>query len=602
MTYLSGKMRRSFYFYGESMDSKKAVRQQTFRRLLSYLKPYRLAFITAVIGMIGYAAVDTLFIYHFETLIDDGLGAGNPTILLYGALFVPVVFLLRGIFNFISTYFLSYVGFRIVTVMRQQLFEHLMRVPVAYHDKVSTGDLISKITYDTQQLAEACSRAILTLIKEGAFVIGLLGLMMYHSWQLSLVFLLIGPVIAKIVTYVSRRFRSISGRIQTAMGNVTTTAEQMINGHKVVVMFEGQQKEAERFSDINTVTRQQNMKLVNVRTISTSLIQLIASFSLSMVLIIASFPSMLEQLSPGAFTTLMTAMIMLLRPLKQLTNVNADFQRGLAAAESIFKVLDQEEEVDTGKRVLDRAQGNLAFKNVTFSYPNTDEPALHDVSFTVKAGHSVALVGRSGSGKSTISSLLTRFYDFETGSIELDNHDVREYSLKSLRRQFAVVSQNVTLFNDTIANNIAYGAAENVPKERIQEAVRLAYCDEFIDALPQGLDTIVGENGVMLSGGQRQRIAIARALLRDAPVLILDEATSALDTESERHIQKALDNLQQNRTSLVIAHRLSTIENADEILVLEHGRVIERGNHEMLLAHAGAYAQLYNMQFGGTGE
>jgi subfamily B ATP-binding cassette protein MsbA len=581
------------------MDSNKAVRQRTFRRLARYIKPYRLAFVAAVIGMVGYAGVDTFFFYHIETLIDDGLGESNPTILLYGALFVPLVFLLRGFFNFISTYFLSYVGFRIVTVMRQQLFEHLMRVPVAYHDKMSTGDLISKITYDTQQLAEACSRAILTLIREGAFVIGLLGLMIYHSWQLSLVFLLIGPVIGKVVAVVSKRFRQVSSRIQTAMGNVTTTAEQMINGHQVVVMFEGQKREAERFDEINKVTRQQNMKLVNMRTISTSVIQLIASLSLSMVLVIASLPTMLDELTPGAFTTLLTAMIMLLRPLKQLTNVNADFQRGLAAAASIFTVLDQQKEVDTGKRVLDRARGDLRFNHVTFSYPDAEEPALQDVSFDVKAGHSVALVGRSGSGKSTISALLTRFYDYETGSVELDGRDIREYTLKSLRRQFAVVSQSVTLFNDSIANNIAYGAGDEVSQAQIEEAVRLAYVDEFTDSLPHGLDTMVGENGVMLSGGQRQRIAIARALLRDAPVLILDEATSALDTESERHIQQALDNLQQNRTSLVIAHRLSTIENADEILVLEHGRVIERGSHEQLLEQNGSYAQLHNMQFGG---
>ncbi|RUO25954.1 lipid A export permease/ATP-binding protein MsbA [Aliidiomarina minuta] len=581
------------------MDSNKEVRQKTFRRLLGYVKPYRLAFIAAVIGMLGYAGIDTFFFSQIETLIDDGLGESNPTILLYGALFVPLVFLLRGFFNFISTYFLSYVGFRIVSVMRQELFEHLMRVPVSYHDKMSTGDLISKITYDTQQLAEATSRALLTLIREGAFVIGLLGLMIYHSWQLSLVFLLVGPLIGKVVVIVSKRFRQVSSRIQTAMGNVTTTAEQMINGHQVVVMFEGQKREAERFDDINKVTRQQNMKLVNTRTISTSVIQFIASLSLSMVLVIASFPSMLDQLTPGAFTTLLTAMIMLLRPLKQLTNVNADFQRGLAAATSIFSVLDQDKEVDKGKRILDRARGDIEFKSVTFRYPDTEEPALHDISFSVAAGHSVALVGRSGSGKSTISALLTRFYDYETGSIELDGHDIREYSLKSLRRQFAVVSQSVTLFNDSIANNIAYGAAGDVSQERIEEAVRLAYVHEFADNLPQGLDTMVGENGVMLSGGQRQRIAIARALLRDAPILILDEATSALDTESERHIQEALDNLQENRTSLVIAHRLSTIESADEILVLEHGRVIERGSHEELLEKNGPYAQLHNMQFGG---
>ncbi|WP_113906277.1 lipid A export permease/ATP-binding protein MsbA [Aliidiomarina celeris] len=581
------------------MDPKEQ-RKKHFRRLLTYIKPYRLAFIVAVVGMVGYAGVDTFFFYHIETLIDDGLGASNPKILLYGAIFVPLVFILRGIFNFVSSYFLSYVGFQVVTNMRQELFEHLMRVPVSYHDNMSTGDLISKITYDTQQLAEATSRALLTMVREGAFVIGLLGLMMYHSWQLSLVFLLIGPVVGKVVAVVSRKFRHVSGNIQTAMGNVTTTAEQMINGHQVVVMFEGQKREAKRFAEINQVTRRQNLKLVNIRTISTSIIQLIASLSLSMVLVIASFPSMLEGLTPGAFTTLLTAMIMLLRPLKQLTNVNADFQRGLAAAASVFEVLDQKREVDTGKRSVERARGELNFKNVTFGYVAGDEPALKDINFHVPAGKSVALVGRSGSGKSTISSLLTRFYDYETGSIELDGYDIREYSLKSLRRQFAVVSQNVMLFNDTIANNIAYGARGKVTPEAIAKAAQLAYVDEFTDNLPKGLETMVGENGVMLSGGQRQRIAIARALLRDAPVLILDEATSALDTESERHIQKALENLQQDRTSLVIAHRLSTIENADEILVLDHGCIIERGSHAELLEKKGSYAQLYQMQFGGS--
>lgn len=579
------------------MDSQ-INRKKHFRRLLTYLKPYRLAFAVAVIGMLGYAGVDTLFFYHIETLIDQGLGAGNSTILVYGAIFVPFVFILRGFFNFVSTYFLSYVGFHIVTTMRQQLFEHLMRLPVSYHDKVSTGDLISKITYDSQQLAEATSRALLTMIREGAFVIGLLSLMIYHSWQLSLVFFLIGPVIGKVVSVVSRKFREVSGKIQTAMGNVTTTSEQMINGHQVVVMFEGQEHESKRFQTVNTTTRQQNMKLVNIRTVSTSVIQFIASLSLAAVLFIASFPSMIESLTPGAFTTLLTSMIMLLRPLKQLTNVNSDFQRGLAAAASIFKVLDEEQERDTGSLKTDRVRGEISVKDLTFRYGSADAPALNNVSFTVPAGNTIALVGRSGSGKSTISNLLTRFYDYETGTIELDGVDIREYELKSLRRQFAVVSQSVTLFNDTIANNIAYGGRGEVSKEDIQRAIKLAYAEEFINELPQGLETIVGENGVMLSGGQRQRIAIARALLRDAPLLILDEATSALDTESERHIQKALDNLQQDRTSLVIAHRLSTIEKADEILVLDHGKIVERGTHADLLDKDGAYAQLYNMQFG----
>ncbi|KFZ30008.1 lipid transporter ATP-binding/permease [Pseudidiomarina atlantica] len=575
------------------------VKQKTFRRLMAYIKPYRAAFIFSIFGMIGYAGVDTFFFSQIQTLIDDGLTQSDPTILLYGAAFVPIIFVLRGLFNFISTYFLNWVGFRVVTTLRQQLFDHMMKLPVSFHDKHSTGDLISKITYTTQQVAEATSRAVLILVRDGAFVIGLLALMFYHSWQLSLVFLIVGPVIAKIVSVVSKRFRKVSSRIQAAMGDVTTTAEQMINGHKVVVMYEGQKRESKRFNDVVNVTRNQNMKLINSQTISTSMIQLIASFSLSMVLVLASFPEMLTQLTAGAFTTLLTAMLMLLRPLKQLTTVNADFQKGIAAAQSIFAVLDEQPEVDSGSKVMDRARGEIEFEHVTFNYDDTDAPALDDVSFHLQPGKTLALVGRSGSGKSTISNLITRFYRPQQGVIKLDGTDIYDYKLKSLRRQFALVSQHVTLFNDSIANNIAYGAHGEVTAERIREAAERAYVTEFTDNLPNGLDTMVGENGVMLSGGQRQRIAIARALLRDAPILILDEATSALDTESERHIQSALQDLQQNRTSIVIAHRLSTIEKADEIIVLEDGAVVERGSHKQLLEQQGAYYQLHSLQFGG---
>ncbi|MDX1706404.1 lipid A export permease/ATP-binding protein MsbA [Pseudidiomarina sp.] len=574
-------------------------KQKTFRRLLAYIKPYRAAFSLSIIGMLGYAAVDTFFFSQIETLIDDGLTQHNPKILLYGAIFVPVIFIARGIFNFISTYFLNWVGFRVITTLRQQLFDHMMRLPVSFHDRHSTGDLISKITYTTQQVAEATSRALLILIREGAFVVGLLSLMFYHSWELSLVFLVVGPLVAKVVSVVSKRFRKVSSRIQTAMGGVTTTAEQMINGHKVVVMYEGQKLESKRFNEINNITRNQNMKMVNAQTVSTSVIQFIASLSLSMVLVLASFPEMLEDLSAGAFTTLLTAMIMLLRPLKQLTTVNSDFQRGIAAAKSIFEVLDERAERDTGKKVIQRAAGNIRFENVTFAYDETESPALESVSFEVAAGKTLALVGRSGSGKSTISNLLTRFYAPQAGVIYLDDVDIYDYKLKCLRRQFAVVSQHVTLFNDTIAKNIAYGAHGKVTNERIREAAEQAYVTEFTDNMPNGLNTMVGENGVMLSGGQRQRIAIARALLRDAPILILDEATSALDTESERHIQTALSNLQKDRTSIVIAHRLSTIEKADEILVLEDGKVLERGSHKALLNQQGAYYQLHSLQFSG---
>ncbi|MEC9320390.1 MAG: ATP-binding cassette domain-containing protein, partial [Pseudomonadota bacterium] len=397
--------------------------------------------------------------------------------------------------------------------------------------------------------------------------------------------------IAKFVGVVSKRFRVVSGRIQTAMGNVTTTAEQMINGHKVVVMHEGQKLESKRFGEINNITRNQNMKLVSTRAISTSVIQFIASLSLAMVLVIASFPEMLENLSAGAFTTLLTSMIMLLRPLKQLSNVNSDFQRGLAAASSVFEILDQPIEVDKGTHMVERVKGDIEFNHVTFRYNEHEDPALDDISFAVGEGKTLALVGRSGSGKSTISNLLTRFYDVTNGEVTIDGRNIQDYRLKCLRRQIALVSQHVTLFNDTIANNIAYGTSKNVSREDIIKAAEQAYVTEFTDNMSHGLDTMVGENGVMLSGGQRQRIAIARALLQDAPILILDEATSALDTESERHIQKALGVLRTNRTSIVIAHRLSTIENADEILVMDNGHIVERGDHQSLLANEGPYYQ-----------
>lgn len=580
------------------MDSQ-LEKKQTLRRLFSYVKPYRAAFAFAIFGMIGYAAVDSFFLSQIETLIDEGLTKQNPTVLIYGALFVPVIFILRGLFNFISSYFLNYVGFKVVTKLRQELFEHMMTLPVSFHDQHSTGDLISKITYTTQQIAEASSRAVLILVREGAFVIGLLGIMFYHSWQLSLTFLVVGPLIAKVVAVVSRRFRRVSSDMQRSMGNVTTTAEQMLNGHKVVVMYEGQERESAAFNKVNNNTRQQNMKMIIATSVSTSVIQFIASLSLSMVLFIMSFPEMLQELSGGAFAAMMTAMMMLLRPLKQLTNVNSDFQRGIAAAISVFEVLDERPELDDGQQCIDRAQGKIVFDHVSFSYDEASAPALAGVNFELQPGRTLALVGRSGSGKSTISNLLTRFYDIQEGRILLDDVDIRDYQLRCLRRQFAVVSQHVTLFNDTIANNIAYGAKETMTRTDIERAAELAYVTQFTDDLPLGLDTMVGENGVLLSGGQRQRIAIARALLRDAPILILDEATSALDTESERHIQNALSRLRQNRTSIVIAHRLSTIENADEILVMEDGEVVERGTHEALLEQQGAYASLYNLQFGG---
>lgn len=569
-----------------------------FRRFSVYLKEYKLAFFAALVGMIGYSLIDVFFISQLQPVIDRSLVNGDYEYLRLAAFFVVPIFVLRGIFNFMGTYTLSWIGNMVVMRMRQQLFSKYLHLPVSFHDQNSTGILISKVIYDTEQVSNAAGKALLTLVREGALVIGLLGLMFYESWQLSLVFLLIGPLVAIIVSVVSKRFRIVSNSIQKAMGNLTTSVEQMLKGHKVVLMFDGQDLENKRFEAKNNNNRQQNMKLIVARILSVSSIQVIASVALAAVLYISSMPGMVEQLTAGVFTSIVVSMTMLLKPLKQLTTVNSEFQRGMAACESIFEVLDQANEQDTGQMQLQRCNGNIEFKQVSFSYPGKEQKALTNVSFNLQAGKSLALVGKSGSGKSTISSLLTRFYLAQEGKILIDGLPIDEIALRSLRNQFAVVSQHVILFNDTIGNNIAYGMEGKVSRDDILRAAQSAHVMEFVKQLPEGIDTVIGENGLMLSGGQRQRIAIARAILRDAPILILDEATSALDTESERYIQDALEALQNSRTSIVVAHRLSTIENADNIIVMEQGEIVEQGDHESLLQQHGVYAQLHALQFG----
>ncbi|MGL4456370.1 MAG: lipid A export permease/ATP-binding protein MsbA, partial [Plesiomonas sp.] len=422
--------------------------------------------------------------------------------------------------------------------------------------------------------------------------------MFYNSWQLSVILVVVGPIVAMAIRVVSRRFRKLSKDMQNTMGHVTASAEQMLKGHKVVLSFGGQAVEGERFDEVSNRMRQQSMKMVTATSISDPLVQIIASSALCMVLYVASMPDVMATLSAGTITVVFSSMMAMLRPLKSLTNVNAQFQRGMAACQTLFTILDMQPENDQGTRSVERAKGDIEFRNVTFTYPTKENPALKNISFTVPAGKTVALVGRSGSGKSTIANLLTRFYDIQSGEILMDGHELREYKLADLRNQVALVSQQVHLFNDTVANNIAYARTEQYSREHIEQAAEIAHAAEFIQKMDQGFDTVVGENGVLLSGGQRQRIAIARALLRDCPILILDEATSALDTESERAIQSALDELQKNRTALVIAHRLSTIESADEILVIDEGEIVERGQHAELLAKEGAYAQLHRMQFG----
>lgn len=568
------------------------------RRFLRYLREYKLPFFVAIIGMIGYSAVDTFVFSQLQPMIDESLGKNDYEYLRLASYFIVPMFVLRGTFNFMGSYTLSWVGSRVVMRMRQQLFDKYIHLPVSFHDQHAVGGLISKVTYDTEQVANAAGKALLILVREGALVVGLLAVMFYYSWQLSLIFLLIGPVVALIVSVVSKRFRVVSRNIQKSMGSVTSAVEQAVKGHKVVLMFGGQQIEQQRFAQKNNHNRQQTMKLSVTSILSVSSIQIIASVALAVVLYISSMPDMIEHLTAGVFINVVVCMVMLLKPLKQLTTVNNEFQKGMAACSSVFEVLDQQDEDDSGEIEIDRVQGRIAFNDVTFTYPGKHIPALSNISFTAEPGQTIALVGRSGSGKSTISSLLTRFYVQQQGSITLDDYPLTDIGLKSLRRQFALVSQNVVLFNDSIANNIAYGCADKVSREDIEQAAKIAHVDEFLPQLSDGLDTVIGENGLMLSGGQRQRIAIARAVLANAPVLILDEATSALDTESERLIQDALETLQKRCTSIVVAHRLSTIENADQILVIERGKIIERGKHQTLLENKGPYAQLHALQFG----
>ncbi|MET4888814.1 lipid A ABC transporter ATP-binding protein/permease MsbA [Morganella morganii] len=572
--------------------------RQTFRRLWPTIAPFKTGIIVAAIALVINAGGDAFMLSLLKPLLDEGFGTAESDFLRIMPLIILGLMLLRGISSFVSSYCLSWVSGKVVMTMRRNLFRHMMGMPVSFFDQQSTGTLLSRITYDSEQVASSSSGALVTVVREGSYIIALFGIMFFNSWQLSLILIVIAPIVAFVIRRVSVRFREISKNMQSGMGQVTASAEQMLKGHKEVLIFGGQKVENDRFDKVSNHMRRQGMKLVTASSVADPIIQVIASFALAFVLFAASFPEIKDALTPGSITLVFSSMIALMRPLKSLTNVNAQFQRGMAACQTLFVLLDMEQEKDTGTKVLKDAKGDVAFENVTFRYQGKENPALKNVSFTIPSGKTVALVGRSGSGKSTIANLITRFYEIESGHITIDGNDIRDYTLASLRSQVALVSQNVHLFNDTVANNIAYATEGKYTREQVEKAAEMAYAMDFINKMDKGLDTEIGENGVLLSGGQRQRIAIARALLRDAPILILDEATSALDTESERAIQAALDELQKNRTCLVIAHRLSTIEKADEILVVQDGEVQERGTHDELVKQPGIYAQLYNMQFG----
>lgn len=564
---------------------------RTFLKLSPYIIEHKFLLFLSIILLVLSAFADTSLIAILKPLLDKGFAKGDQNFLLMAPIYIFGLVFLRGVANYGYSVFLSLISGKIVMKMRQKLFSHFVDSPVSYYDKNSTGRLLSRITYDTDQVAASSSDALITIIRESAFICGLFYTMFYNSWQLSLSLLIITPIVIGLISFVSIKFRKLAKAMQNSMGNLTMSVEQMLKGHREIIVFGAQDEESKNFEKVSNKFRRDGMRLVSVSALSTPIVQLVISFGIAFVLLMASNPDL--NITPGEFTVIFSSLVALMQPIKSLTSVNAGFQKGMAACQTLFAILELPLEKDNGKITTERVKGNIEFRNVTFNYESRKEPALKDISFSVPAGKTVALVGRSGSGKTTITNLLTRFYDISQGEILIDNINIENLSLSCLRDQIALVSQNVHLFNDTIANNITYGRIGEYSQSQIEEAAKKANAYDFIMQFEKQFETRVGESGVLLSGGQRQRLAIARALLRDNPILILDEATSALDTESERAIQNALESLQKGRTSIVIAHRLSTIENADQILVIDNGQILEQGTHQELLNNKSVYYALY---------
>ncbi|MBA2655165.1 MAG: lipid A export permease/ATP-binding protein MsbA [Gammaproteobacteria bacterium] len=564
-----------------------------YKRLLASLKPYIGIFALGIVATILESLAGAGFVALIKPIIDRGFIAHDMKFIHWLPFIVVGIFFFKGILSFASNYYVNKVGRRVITDFRQRIFNHLLKLPASFYDKQTSGQLLSLMIYNVEQIAEATTFALLTVFQEGFLVIGFLCVMFMNSWQLSSLFLIATPLIAWIIRYTSKRMQLLSSNVQKAMGQVTHVAEEAIEGYKVIRTFGGEEYEKKKFYDTTELNQHREMKIIVTDTIGSSTVQLLAAIPISCILFLAALPSL--KVSAGSFVAILGAMVSLLTPLRRLSRVNSTIQKGIAGAKSIFELLDVETEKDRGQISLTKARGEIEFRNVYFGYENNQKNVLNSISFHINPGETIALVGRSGSGKTSLVNLLPRFYEHNAGQICIDAIDVREYRLNDLRRQFAFVSQQVNLFNDTIANNIAYGIFENVTLERIKEAADAACALEFIQKLPDGFNTFIGENGVLLSGGQRQRIAIARALIKDAPILILDEATSALDNESERYIQIALEKLMQNRTTIIIAHRLSTIEKADRILVLEEGKIVETGTHQELLISNGYYTKLQSI-------
>ena len=572
-----------------------------YRRLLRYGFPYWRAFLLSVMSMIAYATLGPAFAKLIQPLIDGSFVNNDPSALQMAPFVLIGLSVLRGVAGFGSDYFSGWVSRRVITDLRRDMFDQFLNLPCAAYDRASSGQMMSKLLFNTEQVAESLTSGLTGIFKDGLTIIGLVSLMVYENVQLSLVLLVVGPLLGIGISRISKNFRRISRRIQESMGNVGHVAQEAIDAQRIVKVFNGKAYEAAKFDLENELNFRRFMKRIATEAVSDSVIQLIYISGFAAVLYVVSLESVRSTITTGSLISFIAAMSMMLSPIKRVSNLANVLQRGIAAGGSIFELLDAGSERDTGTIELPRVEGRVEYRGVSLAYQDDGDTVLRGIDLDIPPGQTIALVGHSGSGKTSLIRLLPRLYEPTAGEIRIDGHDIRALTLGSLRRHIAYVGQEVTLFNDTIANNIAYGCRETATPEQIRDAAIAAHALSFIENMPLGFDTQVGEQGIILSGGQRQRIAIARALLKNAPILILDEATSALDAESERHVQEALETLMENRTTLVIAHRLSTIQNADRIYVMHSGQIIEQGAHAELLQRPSHYGELYRLQFGQTG-